>query len=316
MNLIKFLTFFLCCIFFKSIDLLAEDPEFQAELQKHFGTVEGAILVVDPASGFVLGSLNADTFFLQKYPPGSLVKVFTLLAYRAEHGNKSPIFYCPASVANDPLGCWDRNGHGKLDAQSAIGFSCNVYFRQLAEQITPETFIRTLTDFGLISKRSDLPTSCMQDVMVGKTTEWQLYPALLLRAYSAFYNHGNLWGIKRGNVSAPRSFSYVQHDLLQLIRNGMYRSGRNGTSMQAAIQSGVEVLGKTGTSMVSQNGIANWRHTQGWWIGFYPDDKPRIAIMTFSPNGRGASDAAPLGGKVLSLYLERNGKHVGRAHLK
>jgi cell division protein FtsI/penicillin-binding protein 2 len=308
-NVKPFYAFFSVLFILASSGLLsAEIPEIQAELQKTFESQPGAILIVDPASGLIVASVRSESFFEQKYSPGSLIKIFTLLAFRSEHGKNFPVFHCPPTLANDPLGCWDRNGHGKLDAQTAIALSCNVYFRQLAEQIQPESFIRILKEFELIHKREDLPSACLQDVMIGKTQEWKLYPALLLRAYSALYNRGNLWPLRKGSVSAATNSIYVEQDLIQLIREGMYRSARNGTSVQAASQAGVRLLGKTGTSLAFEEGKTNWSRTQGWWIGFYPEDQPEIAIMTFAPDGRGATEAAPLGGRVLKRYLELTGK--------
>jgi cell division protein FtsI/penicillin-binding protein 2 len=93
--------------------------------------------------------------------------------------------------------------------------------------------------------------------------------------------------------------------LLTLIHTGLLQGSATGTSELASKAAGIPLLGKTGTSLSYKNGITDRNSTQGWWIGLYPSNRPRIAVMTFVPGGRGAADAAPLGGKILSLYLKQ-----------
>lgn len=283
----------------------AENPFLQKSLDLKFGTGSDSVLVVEVGSGKLLAAVHPETMIRETHPPGSLIKVFTTMAYSAQHGNTFPVFQCPPTLSRDPSGCWDRNGHGTVDLEKAIAFSCNVYFRQLAANVSPVTFAEMLRRFGVIRSADEilnLPQATQYKLMVGNTLDWSVPPILLLRAYCALYNGGRLWPSE--TYEASRDVPLPAAAVLQRIRNGMRAGGENGTSALARRESGVPLLGKTGTSLVLTNGIPDWNHTQGWWIGLYPADAPEVAIMTFVRNGRGAADAAPLGGSALAEYLK------------
>jgi cell division protein FtsI/penicillin-binding protein 2 len=290
MKLISILVFLLSVS-----SLSAENATLQNQLTKRLQNCNCSAVMVDPGSGEILAAVNADPILKEKHPPGSLMKIFTLMAYAQTHGGKFPEFQCPRSLARDPLGCWDRNGHGTVNAQKAVAFSCNVYFRQLSAQTSDEAFIDVIKQFGIIDRSDESADSqILRKVMTGTTMDWRVPPMWMLRAYSSLFNGGNLWGEK----------SYVpSQEIRKLIRNGLLEGAMHGTSMLAKNEAGVEMLGKTGTSFLLVNGKTDYSHTQGWWIGLYPATDPKIAVMTFVRNGRGASDAAPNGGRALSAWL-------------
>ena len=273
--------------------LLATANTFASSLQNV--PADSSVILVATDSGKILAAANEDPL-LEKYPPGSLIKVFTAIAYHRDHGDQFPVLQCPRTLSNDSNGCWDRNGHGEVGIVKAIGFSCNVYFRQLAQRTSAQTFLETLRAFEL-QGNEELPE--VQSVMVGSTLKWTVSPMLLLRAYSAMFNGGYLFPFRTHaakHVSIPES-------IRKTIYQGMKLSGEKGTSLEATKQSGQIVAGKTGTSLLWQEGRMNWRETQGWWIGLYPAERPKIAVLAFVPHGRGATHAAPLGGKALAQYL-------------
>lgn len=282
----------------------AENIALQKALAGKFGGSGNSIAIVDVQTGSRIAAVNPDAIYLRKNPPGSLIKIFTVMAYAADHGTTFPQFHCPPTSARDPEGCWDRNGHGIVGLEKAIGFSCNVYFRQLAKRTSTAAFSDVLQHFGVISSRDEvfsLPEPTQRKLMVGNTLEWSTMPILILRAYCALYNGGRLWPQEGGE---PREVVLPPAALLERIRSGMRSGGETGTSLMARRESGVSLLGKTGTSLQSTGENVNWNHTQGWWLGLYPVDHPAIAILTFVREGRGATDAAPLGGRALAEYLK------------
>jgi cell division protein FtsI/penicillin-binding protein 2 len=281
-------------LFITTIVTAEENPALQKLIGERLGNCHCSVVMMDSKDDHILASLNSDPILKESYPPGSLMKVFTLIAYSQTH-RTFPKFSCPPTLARDPQGCWDRNGHGGVDAQKAVAFSCNVYFRQLAERTSPEVFERVLKQFAIFSDADQFnDQQLLRKLMVGTTMEVKVSPKQLLHAYSSLFNNAK-----------P---SLVSAEVRSLIRNGMAESGRHGTSTQASIQAAVPLLGKTGTSLLIQNDQIDYSRTQGWWIGLYPVDDPEIAIMTFVRNGRGATDAAPAGGKALSAWLEFAGK--------
>ncbi len=290
-------------IFFLTPLSAQENPALQKLLEKRLQNCNCSAVMIDPNHGTLLASLNSNPILKEKHPPGSLMKIFTLIAYAQNHEGKFPEFHCPPSAARDSMGCWDRNGHGTVDAQKAVAFSCNVYFRQLAAQTSTETFIDVLREFGISEQSEGLNNpQLIRKAMTGTTMEWKVSPLRLLRAYSSIFNGGTLW--KLADATQSRKSYVPPVEIRTLIQKGLLEGSMYGTSSLARSASGVEMLGKTGTSLMIVNGKTDYSRTQGWWIGLYPADDPDIAIMTFVQNGRGASDAAPNGGRALAAWLE------------
>jgi stage II sporulation protein D len=284
---------------------MAEISGLQERVNKESLSSGTAVLAVNPQNGNVLASLHPEIFLERKYPPGSLVKPFTLIAFYRQHGDSFPVFQCPATLPNDPGGCWNRNGHGKVNATDAIAQSCNVYFRQLSARISPDVFAKTLSDYEIIDDPAEilkLPEETQRKLMVGNTNDWVVSPYRMLRAYCELWNGGFLWN----NSNVFGKSTLLPEPLRIILHDGLFLSSVEGTSLEASKLSGTELLGKTGTSLWYENGRTDRNSTQGWWIGLYPVDHPRIAIMTFVSGGRGATDAAPLGGKILGMYLDLN----------
>jgi cell division protein FtsI/penicillin-binding protein 2 len=297
---------FLASILLYTGPCIGQAAGLQESVEKEFLNSGNAVLVINPQTGHVLASLHQEIFLEQKYPPGSLVKPFSLIAFYRQHGNSFPILNCPATLANDPAGCWNRNGHGKVSATEAIADSCNVYFRQLSTRISPDIFARTLAEYEVIDDPSEimkLPEETLRKIMVGNTNDWIVSPYRILRAYCELWNGGYVWR-KDSNILAESPL--LSQPLRTVLHDGMLLSSVEGTSLEASRISGTKLLGKTGTSLRYSNGLTDRNSTQGWWIGLYPVEHPRIAIMTFVSGGRGATDAAPLGGKILAMYLNLN----------
>jgi stage II sporulation protein D len=285
---------FVLILFITTIVTAEENPVLQKLLADRLGNCNCSVVVENSKDDHILATCNSDPILKESHPPGSLMKIFTLIAYSQTH-RTFPKFSCPPSLARDPKGCWDRNGHGQVDAQKALAYSCNVYFRQLSEQTSPEVFQHVLIQFGILTDGEQLnDQQLLRKLMVGTTMEVKVSPQRILHAYTSFFNNAT-------------HFS-VSTEVRSLVRNGMAEGARHGTSSEASLQAGVPLLGKTGTSLLMQNGQIDYSRTQGWWIGLYPVDDPEVAIMTFVRNGRGATDAAPMGGKALSAWLEYSGK--------
>ncbi len=281
------------------LSTLLDAGSIQQTLNENLSRTRGAVLITNVHNGAVLGVIQPELFSKQ-YPPGSLIKVFTVIAYYKEHGDAFPVLSCPPTLSSDSQGCWDRNGHGKVGITDALAHSCNVYFRQIAHQLSPELFLSTLKEFELIDETTGYSDETIRKMMVGSTLEWSTDPTRILRAYCALFNNGYLYPLYAG----ASKYIKIEEEAKQIIHRGLIKSSEEGTSMEARRITGRPLLGKTGTSWLWNNGSVSWRNTQGWWIGLYPADKPEIAVLAFAPNGRGATDAAPLGASALSLLIK------------
>jgi penicillin-binding protein 2 len=65
------------------------------------------------------------------------------------------------------------------------------------------------------------------------------------------------------------------------------------------------VAGKTGTAEFGTRHPDDTYDTHGWFSGFAPADHPQLAVTVFLENGVGATNAAPLGAKILDYYFHR-----------
>jgi len=61
----------------------------------------------------------------------------------------------------------------------------------------------------------------------------------------------------------------------------------------------MKVAGKTGTSRTDDGEWSN-----GWFAGYAPADKPRIAVVVFLEAGTGPGDAAPLASRIFRAWRQ------------
>jgi len=161
---------------------LSLDARLQRIAEEALGEFRGAVVAIEPNSGEVLamvskpgydpnafvngisrtayqalqGSHDQPLFnraLLGQYPPGSTIKPFMALAglaYGESHSGHTQ--YCPgyyqlpgeARRYRD----WKRGGHGRVDLDQAITQSCDVYFYDLARNLTIDRMHAFLAQFG------------------------------------------------------------------------------------------------------------------------------------------------------------------------
>ena len=165
---------------------LSIDHEIQMILENVFQTAgyNGAVIVVDPKNGDILGMLSWPEFdpnwfvpsitrdrwtalqtnpnqplqnraIQSTYSPGSTFKVPVALA-ALERGIVTPAttFNCPGyfSLGNITFKCWSTSGHGVMDIRNAIRMSCNVFFYNVGNHFGPQAMSQAIIDFGFGQK--------------------------------------------------------------------------------------------------------------------------------------------------------------------
>ena len=218
------------------------------------------------------------------YPPGSTFKMVTVLA-ALEQGIITPddTFFCPGhlDVSNRRFHCWKRGGHGKVDLETSLKESCDVYYYELALQVGIERIADMARRLGFGHKH-DLPMSAISSGLA-PDKQWK------------FLNRGSNWligdtvvaAIGQGYVSAsPLQLAVMTARLasglaldpqlvraengqnilktdfpkldvnpkhLQLVRDAMFSvtNDRKGTAYSSrVIADDARIAGKTGTSQV------------------------------------------------------------------
>lgn len=330
--------------------LLSLDVKVQKLVEEALGAVPGAAVVLDPRNGDVLAMASSPGFnpndFLpfispaewaalsgdenkpllnraigEIYAPGSTFKPVTMMAALGSGRiGASTVFDCPGhfDLGSARFRCWFHAGHGGLDAQQSLQFSCNVYMFHAALLCGAQPIHDLAAQLGL-GQRSGIDLlgeepginpdnawkrrlrhdgwrdgdTCNFSIGQGFVAATPLQMANLTAAIAsggAVHRPRLLIGTR---AAGEREFSrrppelvrQVQWSLdhLNLVRRGMrdvVMSDR-GTGKLARAP-GVEMAGKTGTAQFERHG-AMLRHA--WMIAFAPYAEPRYAIAMVVDEG-------------------------------
>ena len=265
-----------------------------------------------------------------EYAPGSTFKPATLLA--ALHTGKVTAetrYTCPGyfQLGSARFRCWQHWGHGSIDLQAAIRYSCNVYLFHAALEAGPEAVqamarscgfgrpTEISLDFerpGLVPdnewKRRERRDSwrdgdtCNQAIGQGALLVTPIQMGLYAAALA---NGGTLWQprLVRQITAADGTAQEIapaaapdgprwkpQH--IRTVREGM-RDAVNqpdGSGKRAALAQ-VVVAGKTGTA---EYGVKGSGRKMTWMIAFAPFEEPRYAVAVLVEDGvSGGTTVAP-----------------------
>lgn len=149
------------------------DLELQRIAYDGMGDYNGAVVVMEPATGKILAMVSKPDFdpnqidaiwdsllsaeessnLLNRatagmYPPGSTFKIVTTLAYLRDQGFSvldSFSYDCEGNYRYEEFSirCFDGNAHGLMNLRSAFAQSCNSSFAAIGMSIRPEVFRET-----------------------------------------------------------------------------------------------------------------------------------------------------------------------------
>jgi len=274
--------------------------KLQREVDRAMGKLPGAFVVVDVTTRTVLAAHGMDLASLRLEAPGSTLKPFLLMAL-LETGKLDPKeqFICrrPLKIGSAQLDCTHPAEVRQLDAAEAIAYSCNSYVAQVVSRLNGAELVELLRRAGF-----DTPSGIVTEEGRGRIglpsnlEELQLEalgyrgiavtPLELLEAYRklALRKRQNVLG-----VDAP-------------VFSGLEDSVAFGMA-HAAYVSGMNIAGKTGTSVAS-----NTQQTHGFFAGYAPAEKPEIAVVVFLAQGRGL-DAAAVAQPVFVAFAKIREQH-------
>ncbi len=272
---------------------------------------------------------------MTRYPPGSTFKM-VLASAALQEGIISPNWriQCSGSFRFGTRIFKDHISHGSTDPVEAIQRSCNVFFYQVMLKTGLDLWSQYGEDYGfgqptgidIMEETSGLlPT---QDYFnrvygVGKWTQGYLVSLaigqgevgvspLQMACYAAALGTRGIYHqphvverIRDNGTGQVQQVATGTHRIelddwvWDIIHTGMYRcvNEPGGTALTARVR-GVRVAGKTGTA---QNPHGK---DHAWFIGFAPDENPRIAICVLIENaGFGGVVAAPIASMCIEQYL-------------
>lgn len=163
---------------------LSLDAELQRFIYETMEEYRGSCVVLEPETGEVLALVSKPGFDANlftrgisrrqyqrllddphgplydralkgRYPPGSVIKpMYSLAGYHYNIFNTQTTVHCPGHYMVDGQGgrrfhCWNRRGHGRMNADHAIAESCDVYYYQLGYRLGIERMSEYAAHFSL-----------------------------------------------------------------------------------------------------------------------------------------------------------------------
>ena len=249
------------------------------------------------------------------YEPGSTFKIITTaIALNEGLTSANDYFYCAGyrMVDGVKIKCHRRTGHGSQSLGQGLSNSCNCVFMELIRRIGLEKFYRYLEDFGISTgynldfpgegKGVLMPKSVVKagDLFrMGFGQSVALTPLGLITSVSACINGGKLmqphFVTKITNNLGGVVYEKTPTMLRQVVKSSV--SSTLNPLLNAVVSTGggkhakvdgYDICGKTGTAQKYENGkIAEGKYVASF-IGFYPTQTPRYAVLVVVDEPQGA----------------------------
>jgi penicillin-binding protein 2 len=355
--------------------ILSIDLELQTFAENLLGDRKGAIVALDPRNGDILTLASTPTFdpnafiarmdndayqqlindpkkplfnraIQSKYPPGSTIKPFmgligleTGLISANTKKYAGPAFEYKGMVYRD----WKKEGHGTVDLDLAITQSCDVFFYELALDLTINRIDMGLAPFGFGEKTGiDLHSESSgvrpsptwkrraynkpwypgETIIVGIGQGFLLTTPIQLAAATATLSmQGKRY--QPHIVHTDKDFSLPTVNAKpanwKTVIDGMTHvmTAPTGTGRRSSPLISTSMAGKTGTAQVvsfakdTKYNADNFTEDQldhAIFIGFAPVTDPKIAVAVLIENGgHGGETAAPLAALVANMWLNKKG---------
>ncbi len=322
--------------------ILTMDSRIQGIAENVLGERRGSVVVMDPWNGEViamaafprynLNSLNKDYSALSRnpqkpflnrpiqsaLPPGSVFKVVTAIAALEENKiDENTQFACYGSVkvGGSRFRCFSEYGHGLLNVEEAIQYSCNVFFFEAAKVLGGSLLKKWADKFGLgnttnidlaYEKKGNMPESKSMSQTVNLSigqgamlvTPIQITKMIAMIANGGWYINpyilqrvtGYNGNIILDNEHTPAERVDVSEENMDIIKRSLRKVVTAGTAKKTGL-SELSVAGKTGTTQTAHDDI-----NHAWFVGYAPFKKPKycFTVVIEHTAGHGAEVAGPV----------------------
>lgn len=336
---------------------LTIDGRIQSIAEKALGNKRGSIVVMDPWNGEIiamavfprynLNTLNKDYSVLSKnlhkpflnrpiqsvLSPGSVFKIITAIAALEENKiDENTQFACYGSlkIGKSNFKCFSKYGHGLLNVEEAMQYSCNVFFFEAAKLLGGSLLKKWADKFGLgnftdidltYEKKGNVPTSTSiaqtMNLSIGQG-EMLVTPMQVTRMIAMIVNGG--WYIRPhilkkvtdykgdiilNNKYKPSEKIDISEKNLDIIKRSLRKVVTAGTARNTGLNE-LHVAGKTGTTQTARED-----ENHAWFIGYAPFENPKycFTVVIERTEGHGAEVAGPIVQNLLTQIQEssRNG---------
>jgi penicillin-binding protein A len=302
------------------------DMRIQRAAQAAYGGETGGAVVLAPRTGDLLAVVDSGTFdpgnyvgvgltpfnraLVGLYPPGSAMKVVTAAA-GLDSGKITPSTRVTGPGEYKGVRNFESGVFGTIDFATAVKFSVNTAFAQVAEKIGARVLTRYAEAFGFnrepaleleVAESSFPPPEDLGDLMWGSIGQAQVVatPLQMATVAATVANDGTRMEPRVSMRNEPSGERAVSRRSARTLTGLMEAVVQGGTGSAAAV-SGVRVAGKTGTAEVDVEGE---RKNHAWFIAFAPAENPKVAVAVVSEyGGVGGQVAAPIAGDILRGVL-------------
>lgn len=299
------------------------DLEIQRASENAYGSTTGGAVVMDPQTGDLLAIVSSSRFdpngyigatvspfnraLEGRYPPGSAMKVVTAAA-ALDTGTVTPNTQLNGPSEFQGVRNFESGAFGSLSFASAVQFSVNTAFAQVALKLGTEKLMRYADLFGF-NRVPDMPLAAAEpsfprpvdagDLMWASIGQAQVLatPLHMATVAATIANGGKRMEPRITKLDKPLGERVVSKKTASTLTELMVNVVVGGTG-QAARLSGIDVAGKTGTAEVDVDGE---RKNHAWFICFAPAGDPSVAVAVVSEyGGVGGQVAAPLARQILA----------------
>ena len=333
------------------------DPKAQRTAVQDLAGQAGSVVALDPRTGAVKVMYSNPSYDDNKpnvnapgtttfnratqagYPPGSTFKVVTATG-ALDSGQYTPSSTVngnsPVTISGVPLSNDNNQSWGNVDLTTALTYSINTVWAQVAEHLGRGTMTDYMKRFGFYSKppldyppseirssrpysptgRAYPPGSPQEDI--GRIGIGQggllVTPMQMAMVAAAVANGGKLMvphmtarvldstGATVKTISPSVYNQVMKTSTAQQLAQMMTKVVEEGTGTAAQL-GGISVAGKTGTASI---GVQGSNLTEPWFIGFAPVNNPKVAVAVTvdrSQGGFGGTVAAPIAKDVIQTLL-------------
>ena len=299
------------------------DVEIQRAAENAYGSTTGGAVVMEPKTGDLLAIVSSSPFdpngyvgadvspfnraLEGRYPPGSSMKVVTAAA-ALDTGEVTPQTQLSGPAEYQGVRNFESGEFGTLSFASAVQFSVNTAFAQVALRLGSDKLVRYADAFGF-NRVPDMPLAAAEpsfpdpvgagDLMWASIGQAQVLatPLQMATVAATIANDGKRMEPRITQLEKPTGEQVVEKKTARTLTELMINVVVGGTG-QGARLSGIDVAGKTGTAEVDVGGE---RKNHAWFICFAPAHDPDVAIAVVSEyGGVGGEVAAPLARQILA----------------
>jgi penicillin-binding protein 2 len=289
---------------------VGEDPVVREAAVEALGSLNGSIVVVDPATGRILTIVNQQLALGGGFQPCSTVKVSVALAGLKEDQvtRVSPVRF---------------NSKGSLDLTDALAYSNNYYFATLGQKLGYDRYSYWAKLFGYGEKAGlniegehpgFFPAQPPKDGGMGMLTsfgeEISQTPLELAGLITAVANGGTLYWLQypRSDEEARNFQPQIKRRLdiasqIPVIKPGMRGAVEFGTARRASQEE--EILGKTGTCSEGKTHL-------GWFGSFNETRAGRKLVVVVLLTGGKPSIGPMASGVAGDVYKQLASKNFFR----